>query len=179
MKEIQLTQGKVALVDDEDYEELSKMSWHAWYNKNNNSFYTHHSVYNGSGKNPSVIRMHRHILGIKDNKVHVDHINGNTLDNRRCNLRPVNRSQNTTNATKVRRDNKSGFRGVGEYFYTGVKKWTAKLKKDGKVIRLGYFDSPEEAARAFDKAAKELYGEYCGKLNFEEVHKNLEHKKET
>ncbi len=173
MKEIILTQGKIALVDDEDYEKLSQMSWHAWYNKNNDAFYAHHSVYN-KNKIPNIIRMHRYILGMKDGGLHVDHINGNTLDNRKCNLRPATRSQNTTNTSKVRKDNVSGYRGVGKYFYNGYKKWSAKIKKDGKTVHLGYFDSPEKAARAFDKAAKETYGEFCGKLNFEDPRKNRE-----
>ena len=51
------------------------------------------------------------------------------------------------------------------------------MKKDGEVINLGYFKCPEEAARAFDKAAKALYGEYCGKLNFEDPRGNVESKK--
>ena len=61
------------------YEELSKLIWHAWYNTNGCSFYALHSVYVGVGRNPRAIRMHRHILGITDTKIHVDHINGNTL----------------------------------------------------------------------------------------------------
>lgn len=167
MKEIKLTQGKVAMVDDEDYERLITMKWHAWYNKNGDSFYAHHSVYN-KGKSPSVIRMHRYILGITDKNLDVDHIDGDTLNNQKYNLRTCESHQNTTNMGDLRSDNTTGYRGVSKYFYNGRKKWTAALSKKGKKIRLGYFDTPEEAAKAFDKAAREIYGEFCGKLNFEE-----------
>lgn len=167
MKEILLTQGKVALIDDEDFEELDKMSWHAWYNKNGDSFYAHHSTYNGKGKNPGVTRMHRYLMKIVDPKIKVDHIDGNTLNNQKSNLRICESHQNNTNTKELRSDNTSGYRGVTKYFYNSHKKWTARLSKNGIVTRLGYFDSPEDAARAFDKAAKQLYGEFCGKLNLE------------
>ncbi len=167
MKEIPLTQNKIAVVDDEDYESLILMKWHAWFNKNGDSFYAHHSVYR-KGKSPTVIRMHRHLMNVTNPKIHVDHINGNTLDNRKSNLRICQSYQNNTNMRGLRSDNTTGFRGVGEYFYRADKKWTATLSVKGNKIRLGYFDTPEDAARAFDKAARELYGEFCGKLNFEE-----------
>ena len=167
MKEIELTQNQFALVDDEDFDELSKMSWHAWYNKNGDSFYAHHSVYKGRGKNPGVIRMHRYLMKIKNPKIKIDHIDGNTLNNQKHNLRVCESHQNNTNTRELRSDNSTGYRGVSKYFYGNRKKWTAGLSIKGEKIRLGYFDSAEEAARAFDKAAKEIYGEFCGKLNFE------------
>jgi len=173
MKKIPLTQEKFALVDDEDYNRLMEMTWHAWYNKNGDSFYAHHSVYN-KGKNPSIVRMHRYILGVVDKGINVDHIDGDTLNNQKYNLRVCESHQNTTNMQGLKSNNTTGYRGVSEYFYGSRKKWTAGVSKKGKRIRLGYFDSPEEAARAFDKAAREIYGEFCGKLNF----KNPETKKE-
>jgi hypothetical protein len=167
MKEIQLTQRKFALVDDDDFEELNKMSWHAWYNKNGDSFYAHHSVYKGKGKNPCVIRMHRYLMKVSDPKIKVDHVDGNTLNNQKYNLRVCESNQNTMNLKELKSNNTTGYRGVTKYFYNGRKKWVAGANKNKKRIHIGYFDSPEEAARAFDKAAKELYGEFCGKLNFE------------
>jgi hypothetical protein len=167
MKKIPLTQGKFALVDDEDYEYLNEMSWHAWYNKNGDSFYAHHSTYRGRGESPGVVRMHRLIMKATNGKIKVDHIDGNTLNNQKHNLRMCESHQNNTNMLQLRSDNSTGYRGVSKYFYNGKKKWTACLSVKGKKFRLGYFDSPESAAHAFDKAAKELYGEFCGKLNFE------------
>jgi len=167
VKEIVLTQDQIALIDDEDFDRISKMRWHAWYNKNGDSFYAHHSVY-VKGESPRVIRMHRHILGVTDTNLDVDHIDGDTLNNQKYNLRVCQSHQNTANQVNLRSDNTTGYRGVVKYFYNNTKKWTAQLSNKGKVIRLGYFDSPEEAAKAFDKAAKETRGEFCGKLNFPE-----------
>src|SRR5260221_4970142 len=82
MKEVPLTQGKAALVDDEDYERVNQFKWYlveAKYLR-----YANRSPYN-KGKQ-STLRMHRFILGLTDSKQHVDHINGNGLDNRKCNL---------------------------------------------------------------------------------------------
>lgn len=158
MKEIQLTQGKVALVDDEDFEELNRFKWTAF--KARKKYYVIRR--DGEGKG---FLIHREILKITDAKIEVDHIDGNTLNNTRANLRPVNKSQNMCNRTGVASHNTSGFRGV---VYDKVNKnWISKLGFRGKSIHMGRFDTPEEAAKAFDKKAKELFGEFCGKLNFE------------
>jgi hypothetical protein len=167
MKTIQLTQNKVALIDDEDFDRISKIKWHAWYNKNGDAFYAVHSVY-VKGKSPKSLKMHRHILGVTDPDLDVDHKDGDTLNNQKYNLRPCKRHQNTSHMLGLRSDNTTGYRGVSKYFYGNIKKWVARVHSKGKSISLGYFDSPEEAAKAFDKAAKELYGEFCGKLNFPE-----------
>jgi hypothetical protein len=88
----------------------------------------------------------------------VDHINGNTMDNRRCNLRFATRSQNSGNKRKVVA--KSGFKGV--YKKQKVKpRWGAAIRKDGQQHFLGYYDTPEEAAMAYDKMAVDLFGEYA------------------
>ena len=94
--------------------------------------------------------------------MHVDHIDRDTLNNRIENLRVASAGQNALNAP-VRKNNRSGFRGVSLHKPSG--KFQAFLSADGKRRWLGHFNTPEEAARAYDKAAKELHGEFAS-LNF-------------
>ncbi len=169
MKEIHLTQGKVALVDDEDYELLNKYKWCA--KKDRNIFYTTRGITiqsQNKAKNikqkTKIIRMHRLIMKgkLKSNK-EIDHINGNSLDNRRCNLRIVTRSQNNMNQKKTRGTSK--YKGVS--WHKNNKKWRSQIRLNGKQMYLGLFDNEAEAAKAYDKRAKELFGEFA-KPNFGE-----------
>lgn len=89
---------------------------------------------------------------------HVDHINGNPLDNRRENLRLATRSQNMANSTR-RSDNTSGYKGV--CWDKGMQKWRAGLSVNGKTRYLGCFDSPEQAHAVYLEAAKALHGEFA------------------
>lgn len=167
MKIIQLTKNKFAIVDDEDYKRVSALKWQAVLNKK--IYYAYHSVgivlLNGR-KSSKHIKMHRFIMGINDSKIQVDHINGNGLDNRKENLRLCTNSQNSKNR-KGYSTNTSGFRGVSLDKRKTINPWVAQINECGKRRWLGYFSTAEEAARAFDKAAKEIYGEFHGKLNFE------------
>ena len=149
MKEIKLTDNFVALVDDEDYEFLSRFNWSAHYK-------------GGKWYADLSISMHRFILNLHKADGHVDHINGNTLDNRRSNLRTVTRSQNQMNA-KRREDNTSGYKGVSRH----NNKWMARISINGKRFFLGHFDTPIEAAKAYDTVAKEYCKEFA-QLNFPE-----------
>ena len=110
--------------------------------------------------------LHRLILGVEDSKIQVDHINNNPLDNRKENLRLASHSQNQRNKNKTRK-NKTGYKGV-EYVPKVNKSnpYKMKIQKNGKVIQK-YFSTAEKAALAYDKAARELFGEYAN-LNFEE-----------
>ncbi len=150
MKEIRLTNGKVVLVDDQDYERLSKYTWTCLGNR-----YALRAI----GKR--VVLIHREIMGASDGH-EVDHINGNGLDCRRENMRLCNNQQNHAN-TKAHRDNHSGYKGVS--FWDG--KWHAQIQKDWQKTHLGCYDTPEAAARAYDKAALELHGAFA-RLNFPE-----------
>jgi hypothetical protein len=167
LKEIPLTKGLVALIDDEDFEKVSVFRWQAVSNKK--VYYAYHSIAkklpNGK-KGSTAIKMHRLVMGVTDPKIQVDHINGNTLDNRKENLRLCSNIENSRNR-KGYCTNTSGFRGVGRDKRRNSNPWFATIVKDEKQKWLGYFNTPEEAAKAFDKAAKEIYGEFCGKLNFE------------
>ena len=154
MKEIPLTQGKVALVDDGDFEWLSKFKWHAL--KRGNVFYAGRSSPRDNGKKRMII-MHREILGLKPGDPGVDHRDGNGLNNRRENLRRATKSQNAMNQQKTR--GTSRFKGVR--WHKDCKKWTAEIKFDGKKKHLGLFNTEEEAAKAYNRKAEELFGEYA------------------
>lgn len=103
---------------------------------------------------------HRMIFGFPD--CFVDHVNGNTLDNRRCNLRECTREQNIWNNTKPTK-NKTGYRGV--YENERGKKYSAKISANDKTFTIGRFDNLEEAAHAYDRKAIELRGEFA-RTNF-------------
>lgn len=153
-REIPLTQGFVALVDDEDYERvIAAGKWHA--SVEAHTVYARHKV---RGKQ---IRLHTFLTGWSL----ADHINGDGLDNRRANLRKATSVQNACNR-RLSSENTSGFKGVSRK--TGSARWTARIKTQGKAIHLGYFSTPQEAARAYDMAARELHGAFAH-LNFPRI----------
>jgi hypothetical protein len=152
---IPLTQGQNAIVDTADFEWLGRWNWVAKWNGHTRSFYV---------ERRGNIRMHRLILDCKSGE-QGDHRNHDTLDNRRGNLRKCTQADNSHNQPK-RRNNKSGFKGVSYYGWHRITpKWLACIKPNSKSISIGYFDTPEEAARAYDKVAKKLFGEFAH-LNF-------------
>ena len=152
MKQIALTQGKFALVDDEDFEELNKYKW--FYHK---SGYAIRNIRLGVNLRSS-LKMHRVIMETPYGK-DTDHKDLNKLNNQKYNLRICNRSQNVMNSLP-RSDNKSGYRGV--YFHKITNKWAAQISNfNHKQIHLGVFLSPEEAARAYNEAAIKCYGEFA------------------
>lgn len=157
MKEIQLTRGQKAIVDDEDFEIVSKLRWYADWNPNTKSYYAKRK--DGSCH----YGMPRFIFGLKkgDKRV-VDHINHDTLDNRRCNLRVCSYSENKVN-TKIKSNNTSGYVGVGLYKPNG--KWVARVSIGNKREHIGYFDTIEQAVSAREKRAEELFGEFKLKEN--------------
>lgn len=162
MKEIVLTKGKFTLVDEEDYDELTSMG--KWYAQRNNG-----NKYYAAKRckiNKNLLLMHRIILRVSDKKLDVDHINGNSLDNRKCNLRTCNRSQNNMNMEKTRGISK--YKGVS--WNKKSKKWEAYIQIFGKHKYLGSFDNEIKAARTYDNAAKEYFKEFA-RLNFSEEHK--------
>jgi hypothetical protein len=165
MKKIKLTQDKWALVDDEDYDRLNEHKWYAD-KDGNDKFYVKRN-----GNKQKKIRMHREITNAPKGKV-VDHINGNPLDNRKENLRVCSQQENCMNR-RHRTDNKSGYKGVRYMKKTkGMinelsKPWMAQIKFNQKVIYLGMYKTKEEAARAYDQKAVELFGEFA-QLNFPE-----------
>lgn len=156
MKQVRLTKGLYAIVDDEDYEELSQHRWHASGSATSNGcFYAMRRGKNSDGHR-KLILMHREILGLEfGDGIIGDHVDGNTLDNRRQNLRRSTVSQNAINS-RVRSTNTSGFKGVSRF----RKVWQAHIWLNGKQIRLGLFDAPEKAHEAYRDAAAKLHGEF-------------------
>lgn len=149
-KYIELTQGYRTLVDDEDYEELSKHKWYA--RLSGEDHYAARNI-NIDGA-PATLYMHRHILGMTSgNPLRVDHINCNTLDNRRENLRPVTHAQNLQNRKGATRASKTGVRGV--VFDRG--KFVAYVQR-GRIHRyLGRFKTLDEASQAAADARAALF----------------------
>lgn len=135
--EIPLTQGKVAIVDKEDYAELSKMKWA--YSKSLNTGYAR-SYVNENGKK-KYIYMHNLIMKTPKG-MDTDHINRNGLDNRKENLRIATRSENNRNAS-LRKDNTSGIKGVS--FNRNTKKWEVQKKINGRNYHFGSFSEKEIA----------------------------------
>lgn len=158
MKSIELSQGKVAIVDAADYERLSLHKWCAM--KQRHTWYAVRSILLPSGRQTTVY-MHREIMGLPS-KVKVDHKDGDGLNNWRDNLRSATDQQNCFNAV-ARKNKSSQYKGVS--LFKKVNKWEAYITLDGKQRRLGFFSNEEDAARAYDAAARLLFGEFA-RFNF-------------
>lgn len=162
MKEIPITKGYVALVDDEDFDWLSQWKWQA-------RFIPGRTVYAQRTQRltPGVhglrktITMHRAIMNAPDG-LDVDHVNLDGLDNRRANLRLCTPSQNAYNVG-VRPHSRSGYKGVRFHKQSGL--WRARITVAGVVISLGYHNTAEDAARAYDAAARREHGAFA-RVNF-------------
>lgn len=158
---IPLTRGLVTVIDRQDAD-LGAVLWRAQ-SGDSGHIRAARSVQNGDGWKTELL--HRVILARKLRRPlrpgeEVDHINGNPLDNRRANLRLATRAQNARNS---RGWSSSGFKGV--YWHKRRSRWQTEIRYNGQKRFLGYFDTPIEAARAYDDAARELYGEFAA-LNF-------------
>lgn len=151
---IGLTQNKVAIIDSEDFDKINLFRWCAvsalnnrWYAKTNSGI--------------GIVYMHQLILGI-ENDLSIDHANGNGLDNRKSNLRFANKSQQAANKIK----SKSSYRTSD---YKGVRwsgsSWMSRITFNGTCIYLGRFQDEKDAAKKYDEAAKELFGEFA-RTNF-------------
>jgi len=159
-KEILLSQGQTALVDDDDYEWIAQWSWSAvkshgiWYARRGGRV----------GEKTSQVKMHRQIMDAKPGEV-VDHIDFDGLNNCRANLRICTNQQNRFNQ-RPHSDNKSNFKGI--FFAKPNNKWRARLCINRNYIEIGLFETAEAAARAYDEAAKKYFGEFAY-LNFKEA----------
>jgi hypothetical protein len=156
MKEIPLTKGYVAIVDDDDYEYLSQFKWRV-----QGKIYAVRDDHS-TGKRLQLY-MHREIAGAKKGEV-VDHLNHQTLDNRKENLRACSQTYNNGNH-HMRSDNTSGYKGVT--WNKRDRKWVAQIMFNGKNIRFGNFESKHDAARVYNFWAMDLFGEHALVNNIE------------
>jgi hypothetical protein len=160
MKTIPLTKGYFTKVDDEDYEELAKIRWHVTIQKGSERPRACRSV-RKNGKKMKNIYMSRVILNPPIGK-YVDHVNGDTLDNRKSNLRLATPTENSRNYPRPK-TNKSGYKGVS--FDKRENKWKACISTNKeKNKHLGYFNTPQEAGVAYNEASLKYHGEY-GRIN--------------
>lgn len=161
MKEIPLSMGQVAIVDDGDYKFLMQWKWSAAWLRKTRTFYAfRHESRNGRRIHVS---MHRQIMGLDHgDKRKVDHRNHNTLDNQRSNLRVCTNAQNLWNMQKIAR-NTSGYTGV--HWDKDRRKWYVQFRAGEKRYFLGRFDSLEAAVAVYKTRAAEVRGEF----NYQEV----------
>jgi hypothetical protein len=153
--------GRVALVDDEDYELVSQYKWYVHDpepkrpGRRRTAYATANAVIDGRH---TTVRMHILIMG----RPYIDHINHNGLDNRRRNMRPATSVQNSRNMAPASRG-ASRYKGVGFHALNG--RWRARIKTDLGSVSLGVFATEADAARAYDAAARKYHGEFAY-LNF-------------
>lgn len=151
MKKIKLTQGKYAIVDDEDFDRLNQYKWY-YDNK-----YAKRTIC--ESKKRYALYIHRKILNLSSNdKIQVDHINHNKLDNRKENLRLATRGQNSQNRTKLS-NNTSGYKGVSWHKYRN--KWRSIIIYNKQYIYLGLFSNKKDAVTAYKHAAIKYHGEFA------------------
>ncbi len=151
---IPLTRSMWALCDAHWWHYLSQWNWHAKYDAKNGRWYAQRYLPNGKQT------MHRAVMGEPEG-MEIDHIDRSPeggLDNREENLRIATHAQNGCNS-KLRTDNSSGFKGI--YFENRVGRWRAQISHNGKRIFLGYFDTREAAAQAYNEAALRYHKKFA------------------
>lgn len=160
MKTIPLTKGKVALVDDADFELIGQFKWHAVQpDRPNGTFYAARRDRAQKGR---YVYLHRVLLGL-ELPTEVDHRDGDGLNNQRCNLRVCDSTQNRANQRMQVKKVGCGFKGVtrGSAASGMGDKWIAYVESHGRRQYLGYFTTAEAAAAAYDTKAVELFGEFA------------------
>ena len=150
---IPLTRGQFAIVDPDDYQYLSPFTWFA-----ESAYKTYYASRKQNGK---LIKMHRQITNAPDHLV-VDHIDHNGLNNQKTNLRLCTFAQNCRNI-RSSAGKTSEYKGV--HWHKKYKKWAAQITCDKKSYHLGYFKNQINAAREYDKKARQLHGQFAA-LNF-------------
>jgi len=156
---IALTRGKITTVDANRYADLLQWKWHARLDRTTGNYYACRTEQRNNVQ--VAIPMHRYLLGLSEGEIG-DHINGDTLDNRLENLRKATVEQSAQNK-RIRKSNTSGF--IGVVFCKRTNKWRGQVEHNGRNNSAGFFDRREDAARARDRKAIELFGDFAV-LNF-------------
>lgn len=151
MKEIKLTQNQIALIDDDDLEKVSNHNWYS--HKRTNKFYAESTI------NKKHIHLHRFILGVNDSNIIIDHIDGNSLNNQKSNLRLCSFAENQMNKKPYKNAPISNIKGIS--FISATKKWRAQIQSSKKKIYIGVFDDYKNAALAYNNKAIELHGNFA------------------
>jgi hypothetical protein len=156
MREVPLTRGYVALVDDDDYDNVMQYKWSAkvtqW------TVYAQRSI-NSSGK----VYLHRYVLTVDDPKIIVDHENHNGLDCQKNNLRTTQATGNARNVRKQLKPTSSQYKGV--CWDSRVMKWAVCIHVNNETVNLGTYDDEVLAAQAYDAAAVTMFKDFAC-LNF-------------
>jgi hypothetical protein len=158
MKQIQLPKDKFTLVDDDDYEMLSKFKWNVYKYKHVSYVYRQIRV----DSKIKAILMHREVMGVSDNSILVDHKDHDGFNNQKSNLRLANKIQNGYNRNKNKVAN-SKYKGV--CWSKTNKKWMAQICVNTQRMHLGFFADEIEAAKVYDVAAMKHHGEFAN-INF-------------
>lgn len=155
MVKIETKRGTI-IVDKEDFDRVSRFVWHI----SKTTGYVSCLFHENNSRKVRAMRLQRFIVDCKESE-EVDHINGDKLDNRKCNLRVCTRQENSFNR-KIPKNNTTGYKGV-RYIKQGnrIKRWRATLEKNGKSVNGGTHITKEEAAKAYNKLALEHFGKFA------------------
>lgn len=168
MKQIYLTGkhgsiiGNYALVDDEDFDRINQFKWHAFNIKG--GLYAARITKYKLGKQKSIL-MHREVMGVTDRKIYIDHEFHNGLDNQKCNLRICSPTQNQMNSRKLCTTGYSKYKGIttnkNSFIDGSPTRWIAFISINGKNTYLGTFKTEIDAAKSYNEAALNNYGEFA------------------